>query len=556
MRLKADMSDNDKQTGWKDTGAPPGDSTAHAILRPRGWFSWVWVAPLAAAAIVAWLAIRGLEDRGPLVTIAFTEAEGLEAGETKVRHKDVDIGTVEKVSLTPDMARVLVQARMRRSVADHLTEGARFWIVRPRVGIGGISGLSTLVSGAYIEMYPGDGPAERNFVGLDEPPTLQPEAPGHSFTLRAADLGQIAEGSAISYRGVPVGEVEGFALDPSSKQIEIYAFVRAPYEHLVHPETHFWNSGGVDVSLGTKGLRFRAESLQQLLSGGVSFDTPDSALDGTPSQEGSVFRLYANQSDAYQDPRGPTLVYRILFQGGGRLGPGSAVELQGVEVGQVTDSKLQYDDTTNSTQLLATIQIDPSRLEIVHRHTDPSAAPTDALRSRMQRLVAHGLRAQLQTANFLTGNQVVSLDLVQDAPGARIEHVDGFNLLPSVSSSDLSAIMASVKSVLHHIESATAGPELGHAIKELDRTLSNLDQVTHDVEPQIKPLLESLRETADATQRTLQAANSVLGGRAAGSGDLSRLVRELTDAARSIRALTEYLDRHPESLIRGRQVEP
>jgi paraquat-inducible protein B len=533
----------------------PADTTSHAVLRPRRWFSWVWIAPLGAAAIVAWLAIRGLEDRGPLVTIAFTEAEGLEAGETKVRHKDVDIGTVEKVTLTPDMGRVLVQARMRRSVADHLTEGVRFWIVRPRVGIGGISGLSTLVSGSYIEMYPGDGPPERNFVGLDEPPTLQPEAPGHSFTLRAADLGQIAEGSEISYRGVPVGEIEGFALDPSSKQIEIYAFVRAPYEHLVHPQTRFWNSGGVDVSVGAQGLRFRAESLQQLLSGGVTFDTPDAALDGTPSQEGSVFRLYANQSDAAEDPRGPTLIYRILFQGGGHLGPGSAVELQGVQVGQVTDSKLQYDDTTNTTQLLATIQLDPTRLEIVHRRADASAAPIDALRARIERLVAHGLRAQLQTANFLTGNQVVSLDLVRDAAAARIEHVDGFYELPSVSSSDLSAILASVKSVLHHIDSATAGPELGHAIKELDRTLSNLDQVTHDVEPQIKPLLESLRETADATQRTLQAADSVLGGRASGNGDLSRLVRELTDAARSIRALTDYLDRHPESLIRGRKGE-
>jgi paraquat-inducible protein B len=541
------MSDNDQ--------SPPSDTTSSAVLRPRGWFSWVWVAPLAAAAIVAWLAIRGLEDRGPLVTIAFTEAEGLEAGETKVRHKDVDIGTVEKVTLTPDMGRVLVQARMRRSVADHLTEGARFWIVRPRVGIGGISGLSTLVSGAYIEMYPGDGPAERNFVGLDEPPTLQPEAPGRSFTLRAADLGQIAEGSAISYRGVPVGEVEGFALDPSSKQIEIYAFVRAPYEHLVHPQTRFWNSGGVDMSLGAQGLRFRAESLQQLLSGGVTFDTPDSALDGTPSQEGSVFRLYANQSDASQDPRGPSLVYRILFQGGGHLGPGSAVELQGVEVGQVTDSKLQYDDATNTTQMLATIQIDPSRLQIVHRRADASAEPTDALRARIEKLVVRGLRAQLQTANFLTGNQLISLDIVHDAAAARIEHVDGFNQLPSVSSSDLSAILASVNSVLHHIDSATAGPELGHAIKELDRTLSNLDRLTHDVEPQIKPLLDSLRETADATQRTLQAADGMLGGRASGNADLSRLVRELTDAARSIRALTDYLDRHPESLIRGRKGE-
>jgi paraquat-inducible protein B len=547
------MSDTDQTPPADATADTTADTTASAVLRPRRWFSWVWIAPLAAVAIVAWLAIRGLEDRGPLVTIVFTEAEGLQAGETKVRHKDVDIGTVEKVALTADMARVLVQARMRRSVSDHLTEGARFWIVRPRVGIGGISGLSTLVSGSYIEMYPGDGPPEHNFVGLDEPPTLQPDAPGRTFTLRAADLGQIAEGSSISYRGVQVGEVEGFALDPSSRQIEIYAFVRAPYEHLVHPETRFWNSGGVDLSIGAQGLRFRAESWQQLLSGGVTFDTPDTSLAGTPSQEGAVFRLYANQNDAFQDPRGPTVVYRILFEGGGSLGPGSAVQFRGVEVGQVVETKLQYDDATNLTQTLATIQIDPSRVEIIHRRGDTSATPTQALSARIEKLVAHGLRAQLVTANFITGNQVVSLDIVHDAPAARIQHVDGFNVMPSVSSSDLSAIMANLKSVLHHIDSATAGPELGHAIKELDRTLSNLDQLTHDVEPELRPLLESLHQTADATQRTLQAANNVLGGRASAGGDLSQLIRELTDAARSIRALTDYLDRHPESLIRGRK---
>jgi paraquat-inducible protein B len=530
-------------------------SVPSALLRPRRWFSWVWIAPLGAAAIVIWLTVRGLEDRGPLITISFTEAEGLEPGETKIKHKDVELGTVERVFLTRDMARVMVQARMRRSVTEHLNEGSRFWIVRPRVGIGGISGLSTLVSGAYIEMYPGDGPSERNFVGLDEPPTLQPDAPGHTFTLRAADLGQVVEGSPVDYRGVPVGEVEGFALDPTSKQIEIYAFVRAPYEHLVHPETRFWNSGGVDVSIGPQGLRFRAESWQQLLSGGVSFDTPDTALDGsTPSPEGSVFRLYANQSDAYEDPRGPTVVYRAIFRGtSGNLGPGSAVELQGVEVGQVISAQLQYDDVTQSPRLLATLQIDPNRIQIVHQSGDSNAAPTDALRARIAKLVSRGLRAQLTTASFITGNKVVSLDIVKDAPAERVQLVDGLPQLPSVSGSDLTEILENVKSVLHHIDAATEGPELGHAIKELDRTLSNLDQVTHELQPEIKPLLESLRETANATQDTLQTADRMLGGRASSDGDLAHLLRELTDAARSLRALTDYLDRHPESLLRGRQ---
>jgi paraquat-inducible protein B len=532
------------------------ESTASAELRPRRWFSWVWIAPLAAAAVVIGLAIRGLEERGPLVTITFTEAEGLQAGETKIRHKDVDIGTVEKVYLTKDMQHVMVQARLRRSVSDHLTEGSRFWIVRPRVGVGGISGLSTLVSGSYIEMYPGDGPPERNFVGLDEPPTLQPDAPGHSFTLRAANLGSISEGSPVSYRGIPVGEVEGFALDPTSKQVEIYAFVRAPYEHLVHPQSRFWNSGGVDVAIDTKGLRFRAESWQQLLSGGVTFDTPDSALDegDSTSPEGTVFRLYANQSDASQDPRGPTVVYRVLFAGaGGDIGPGSAVQLQGVEVGDVIDSSLQYDDTTQTTQMLVTLEIDPSHIQIIHRRDKDGETPVDALRGRINHLVERGLRAQLMTASFITGTKIISLDIMPNAPAAHVVKGDGFEQLPSTHATDLSATIESLNHVLHNLDSATAGPELHHAIKELDQTLTNLDQVTHSLQPQLRPLLDSLRQTSDATQRTLQAANEMLGNGSANGSDLAQLVHELTDAARSLRDLTDYLNRHPESLIRGRK---
>ena len=526
-----------------------------ASLRPRGWFSWVWLVPAVALAIVIGLAIRGLEDRGPLITISFSDAEGLQAGETKVRHKDVDLGTVESVYLTPDMSRVIVRARMRRSASAHLTADTRFWIVRPRVGFGGISGLSTLVSGDYIEMYPGEGEPQRDFVGIDEPPALIPDTPGRSFTLHANELGSLVGGSQISYRGVPVGEVEGFALDRAHHQIEVYAFIRSPYETLVHPETRFWNSGGVDVSVGVQGLRFRASSWEQLISGGVSFDTPDAALASPASDAGAVFRLYDNQDDAGRDPRGPTLVYRVQFHGtaAGSVGPGTTVQLLGFGVGQVTAARLQYDDATQSMLTSVTLQIDPSRIEILGAHKGAPADPGVAFSARLEKLVARGLRAQVTTASFLTGAKLISLDMVRDAPPARIEQVDGYAQLPSGTSTDLADILASVKSAVRHIDSVTADPALGHALKELDRTLSNLDHLTTDIQPQIKPLLDSLRETSEAAQRTIQAADHMLGTRTSGGTDLPRLIREVTEAARSIRALTDYLDQHPEALIRGRR---
>ncbi len=532
-------------------GSPP-----NARLRPRGWFAWVWIVPVTAAAIVVWLAIRTLVDRGPLITITFSEAEGLQAGETKVRHKDVDLGTVESVHLTPDLSHVVVKARMRRSVAAHLTADTRFWIVRPRVSIGGISGLSTIVSGSYIEMLPGTGEPQREFVGLEEPPTLRPDTPGRSFTLRAPDLGSLDAGSPISYRGIQVGEIEGYALDASHRQVELYGFIRAPYEKLVHPETRFWNSGGVDVSIGAQGVRFRASTWQELLSGGVSFDTPDGALAQPASQAGSVFQLYANQDDAQHDPRNHTLTYRVEFFGAaGDVGPGTAVQLLGAQVGQVTESRLQYDDARQLLLTRVTLEIDPSRIEIVRARAGAATDPATAISTRLQKLVERGLRAKLATANLLTGLKVVSLEMVHGAARARIERIDGYAQLPSTDSNDIADILANAKSVLHHIDAATAGPALGHAIEQLDSTLTHLDQLTSNIEPQLQPLLASLREAADQAQRTLRTADSMLGN-GSSSTDLPRLMRELTDTARSLRALADYLDRHPEALIRGRRADP
>jgi len=539
------------------------DESASARQR-RSWFSWIWVVPLIAIGIVAWLTTRALLDRGPVITISFSDAEGLQAGDTKVRHKDVDLGTVESIYLGRDLSRVVVRARMKRSVEPYLSAATRFWIVRPRVGVGGISGLSTLVSGSYIEMYPGssaratDSKPQRSFVGLDDPPVLTPDTPGRSFTLHTDDLGSLIGGSPVSYRGVPVGEIEGYQLDSGGKQINIYAFVRSPYEKFVTSATRFWNSGGIDLAVGVQGLRFRASSWQQLISGGVSFDTPDESLAGNESPAGTVFRLYENQYNAQRDPRGNTLLYRATFKGGaGDIGPGTDVQLQGAGVGQVTGSRLQFDDATQSLMTRVTLEIDPSKIEIIHRRA--AAVSTDdattALGARLQQLVAHGLRAHLITANFLTGTKVVSLDMVPEAAPAHIMPGDGIAELPTTSTTDFTAILASVQHVLKNIDSATGGPELAHAIKELDATLTHLEQLSSELEPQIQPLLSSLRETAQAAQRTLQAANGVLGTGASSSSDLPRLIRELTDAARSLRDLADYLGRHPESLLRGRKAD-
>ncbi len=539
------------------TPDPPQESRdAQARLRPQR-FGIVWLVPIGAVAIVLWLAWRALADRGPAITISFRNVDGLQTGQTKIQHRNVDLGTVESLELTRDMSRVIVHARMTRQAADHLTENTRFAIIAPHVGFGGISGLSTLVSGAYIEMYPGKpGASRRDFVGLDGPPILAPDTKGRSFVLYSSDLGSLTRGSPISYRGIPVGEVEDYQLLSEGKGVRVTAFVREPHDRLVHPQTRFWNAGGVDLTVGPQGLRIRANSWEQLLSGGIAFETPTEVLADAPSPEGASFGLYDNQRAAERAPLGPTLLYLADFTGNQRgLYAGAAVELQGVQVGEVKETHLAYDSHRHTLVTRVTFYVDPQRVEI---RDFPGSEGPDRLatvRGQISGLVRDGLRAGVASASFLTGSKILGLDMVSGEPRAQVVAEGDLLRMPSTDSGDLTAVLQSLQGVLKNIDRATSGPQLGHALQSLDDTLTRLDKVTREVEPDIRSLIRSLRDTADSAQNTLNTVQALMGKSAPTGTDLPRLMRELTEAARSVRGLADYLDRHPESLLRGRKGE-
>ena len=300
-----------------------------------------------------------------------------------------------------------------------------------------------------------------------------------------------------------------------------------------------------------------ASSWQQLLSGGVEFTTPTSAMGDTVSPAGAEFRLYDDKYSADKDPRGTPLIYRIDFTGTvAGIEHGSPVDLLGAQIGQVQHVELEYDDRSHVLHTPVIVAIDPTRVKVVNGPVRSAPEAAQDFAAHLEDWVKHGLRARLTSASFITGQQIVSLENVPDAPPARIERVDSQLQIPSAPSVDVTQILESVHSILRHIDRATAGPALSHAIQELDRTLTHLDQITGTMEPQIQPLISSLRQAAEAAQRTLEQANNVLGSNSAQAPDLPRLMQELTDAARSIRALADYLDRHPEALIRGKQKEP
>jgi paraquat-inducible protein B len=336
--------------------------------------------------------------------------------------------------------------------------------------------------------------------------------------------------------------------------VTVTAFIRSPHENLVHPETRFWNAGGVDLTVGTQGLRIRANSWEQLLSGGIAFDTPDEALAKAPSPEGAVFGLYDNRRAAERAPLGPTLNYVADFEGNQRgLDVGTAVELQGVEVGEVTQSHLSYDSGKHTLVTRATFYIDPQRVRILDMPGEASPDKRDTVRKWIAKLVGDGMRAQVSSASFVTGLKLIALEMIPEAPREQLVQEGDLFKMPSTRSGDLTAVLKDLQNVLHNIDRATSGPQLGHALQSLDETLTRLDKMTHDMEPDIKLLVKSLRDTADSAQSTLNTVQGLMGNTAPTGTDLPRLMRELTEAARSVRGLADYLDRHPEALLRGRR---
>ncbi|HEV2700889.1 MAG TPA: MlaD family protein [Steroidobacteraceae bacterium] len=541
----------------------------------------IWLAPAFALAVVAWLAWHTLMQRGPAITIRFTSAEGLTAGETEIRHKGVRVGTVDSFELSADLSEVLVHARMTREVSSHLTGSTRFWIVTPRVGTSGISGLNTLVSGAYIEMYPGEGEPQRDFVGLEDPPLLQPDTPGRAFTLTEDELGAIGPGTPVNYRGVQVGQVEGYALDGNGRRVNIYAFVRAPYDALVHNDTRFWDASAIDVSAGPQGVRVRLNSLQQLITGAIGFDTPLPPAPATATESvgqaiaqqaagrplpattvagaapeaaaDKVFPLYDNQTTALRNHSGPRLYYSLRFdESAAGLQSGTPVQLRGVEIGEITRAQLVYDAGSGNLYESASMSIDPSNVQLVGAPHAAGDEQANAVRAGLARLVGRGLRAQLVTSNFITGQKVIALDIMDGAPQVRFDTSAATPEFPTTHGADVGAILQSLQNTLHHIDAATAGPALGNAVKNLDATLDHLEQITRQLEPQVKPLVASLRATADAAQAAAQSVNGAIGPDSAIVSELPGLLQQFSEAARSIRELADYLDRHPESLLRGR----
>jgi paraquat-inducible protein B len=564
------MNDKTPQDDLDQTEFEP----AEATIRRRRPMQIIWLIPIVAGIVAGFLGWRAYYNKGPTVTLTFQTADGLQAGQTKVKHKAVELGTVESIGLSPNLDHVIVKLEMSRAADKLLTENARFWVVRPRLGVGGISGLDTLVSGSYIAVDPGKSGGEQQyeFTGLENPPAVRSDEPGRTFVLKANGLGSLSTGSPVFYRELVAGEVIDYELGPQGAGMTIRVFIRAPYDRYVHEATHFWNASGVSLDMGPSGLQLRIESLIALLSGGVAFDTEPDGLATPVAPTNANFTLFDDRAAATSAGFRRRIPLMSRFEGSVQgLVAGSPVVVFGIQVGTVTSVKL--DPTDKGFSVLVGYEMQPERMIDAR---ELAATPLDAAQS----LVAHGWRAQLQTSNLLTGQMAVAFVFVPDAPAATVTEENGVIMVPSTPgglagiTSGLSDIVQKLNRVpldqiaqnlndtLHGANETVNNQDLKQALQSLAATLASANELVHKFDASSAPAIKRLPEIAQTMQAALDRATKLLGSMDTGYGDNSSFHRDMqhlldqaASSLRSIRLLADYLDAHPNALLVGRDVK-
>jgi paraquat-inducible protein B len=530
-----------------------GDLPQPVVRHRRAGVSLIWLVPILAALVGLSLVVHAWLQAGPTITISFQTAEGLTPGKTPVKYKNVVIGKVEKIHLSDDRSHVVVKVNLDKSAEGFATAGSRFWVVRPRIGLGGVSGVDTLLSGAFIGVDAGDSKKPQyQFKGLELPPSVTHDASGRSFALHAEDLGSLDIGSPVYYRRIQVGRVASYQLDKDGQGVSLQIFVDSPYDRFVSVSSRFWNASGVDVSLGANGLKLNTQSLATVLAGGVAFQSPQGPHDSTPAPEDTGFRLFDDETTAMSPPDGPPHYIRMRFDQSLRgLAVGAPVEFLGVNFGKVVSVRMDYDEKTQRFPIIVGAVVYPQRLG---RANDKLVALARArgdnadLSHLVGTLVAHGLRAQARTGNLLTGQLYIALDFLPHAAKVAFDpDVRPLEIPTAPGSFDkLQEQLVEIVDKIQKIPFDSIGQHLDSSLADLDGTLKQVNG----------QLLPQFRDTLTGAQRTLGSADNMLAGDSPLQQNLGSTLQELRRMARSLRVLTDYLGVHPESLIRGRRADP
>jgi paraquat-inducible protein B len=519
------------------------------LVQNRRWIPrLVWVVPIAAAVVGISLLIRNWQNAGPRITISFLSGEGVQVGKTLVKYRDVTVGRVSAVELSADHQTVVVSADLSKDAASLLKADTQFWIVRPRIGVGSVSGLDTLLSGMYIGMKTGAATLrERHFVGLENPPALSHGPRGRELQLHAARAGSLGIGAPVYFRQFRVGRVIDENLLPDGNT-RVSVFVEAPYDGFLKPETRFWNASGIAVRLGADGLNVQTESLAAVLAGGLAFDDgPNEAVPATTGTPGE-FTLYKNETEAMAPPDGDPRYIRMRFAQALRgLDVGAPVEFVGVNIGSVVAVDLGYDFQNRLFPVIVTAKVYPRRMGQAYEvmAAQGKTENEETLAAFVGTLVNRGLRAQPRSSSLLTGKLYVALDFLPASPRAAFDASIRPLELPTVNGTfqELEAGVARIVKKVNDLPLEKIAADLHTDLNDLHETLSELH--TRAL-PNAEDTLSALHRTLDSADRTLDVESPL-------QRSLAETLSESRSTLQAVRELADYLDRHPDALLRGRR---
>lgn len=530
-----------------------------AVSRGRK-FSAVWIIPLLAVAIGAWMVVHTAMSEGPTITVEFKTAEGLEAGKTKVRLLSHQIGLVEDVVIKPDVSGVIATIKLEREARPLLLEDTRFWVVRARVGAGGVSGLDTLLSGAYIEMAPGSSAVKSEaFVGLEEPPATPVDAPGIRLTLFSDHAGSVDTGNPVLYRGYKVGRVEAKDFDSERKQVRYSIFIDAPFHELVHSGTRFWDTSGISLTASASGIKIKTGSVETILIGGVSFGTPPGLRVQDPVPDNTEFTLYGSYEDILEHPYKHGTHYVVSFTQSLRgLEPGAPVEYRGIRVGAVKRILIKevsaHEEKGHDFPIPVLIYLEPGLMQIPD--TEDSVA---SLRNSIEIGVRNGLRATLQTGNLLTGQKLIGVDFFPDAEPAEQGTFEEYATIPTVETG-VELLQTQASTLLKKLNALP----LEETVASATRAMTTADEALDAMKVTLASADNMIKGTdtaalSDELSATLQRMRFVLDGFSRNAElykNLNASLRSLEATLNNTKSLTRQLSDKPNSLVLPASNEP
>lgn len=534
---------------------PQGDAAMHrAKPSPQTRLSPIWIVPIVALVIGLWLVYDNYTSRGMMITLTMQNAEGIEAGNTLIRSRNVEIGRVQSVKLSDDLSQAVLRARIQPEAEAMLRDDSRFWVVKPRIGREGISGLGTVLSGAYIQLEPGtSSEPSREFEVRETPPVAPTGVAGLQISLISQLGNSLRVGDPVSYQGFTVGRIEETRFDAESRTMHHQVFIEEPYDQLVTESTRFWSASGIDFRLDADGVRVNVDSIETLLGGGVTFGVPEDLPMGQPVDNNTRFELYTDEDSARQGTFNRYLEYVLLVDNTVRgLSKGAPVEFRGVRLGTVAAVPWNFTapqpDSRDQFAIPLLIRIEPQRLGI--ENTDVDLDEWDA---RFKRMFTMGLRASLKSGNLLTGAMFVDLNFREELAAQYVpESFSGHTVFPTTSGG-FAQIQAQVTDLLEKLN----GLEIEPLLTGLDQNLQASESVLEEVRS-VSESLNQLLNNPDTqalggnVNRTLEELQNTLEGlspESAAYQELTSTVERLDRVIRDVQPLTRTLSENPRALL-------